>query len=256
MITLYSAGAGFGLPEISPYVTKTEVQLKIARLTYRKEQARPDDSPKGQLPYIDDDGVLVADSTFIRAHIERKYDFDFDAGLDAHARAEAWAVERMIENHLSWASAHARHLVPENFERGAARWFDDTPLAMRDNLRKAFQSRVERTLHAVGIGRHGAREIVELATLSLTSLSTLLGDKPYLMGGRPCGVDATTFGALAGILTPFFESDLRRTAERFDNLVAYVDRMMLRYYPEHPWPEPLTAGEDAGLGFDTVLAYA
>ena len=32
MITLFAAGAGFGLPEISPYVTKTEVQLMICLL--------------------------------------------------------------------------------------------------------------------------------------------------------------------------------------------------------------------------------
>ena len=29
MIILYGAGEGFGLPEISPYVTKTEVQLRM-----------------------------------------------------------------------------------------------------------------------------------------------------------------------------------------------------------------------------------
>ena len=38
MITLYGFGAGFGLPEISPFVTKTEVQLKMAGLAYRKEK--------------------------------------------------------------------------------------------------------------------------------------------------------------------------------------------------------------------------
>ena len=52
MIVLYGFGAGFGLPEISPFVTKTEVQLKMAGLSYRKEKAMPPSSPKGQLPYI------------------------------------------------------------------------------------------------------------------------------------------------------------------------------------------------------------
>ena len=72
MITLFGAGPGFGLPEISPYVTKTEVQLQLAGLVYRKERARPQQSPKGQVPFISDDGHLVADSTFIRAYLEQK----------------------------------------------------------------------------------------------------------------------------------------------------------------------------------------
>ena len=36
---------------------------------------------------------------------------------------------------------------------------------------------------------------VELGDRSLLALSTLLGDKAYLMGDAPCGVDATAFGA-------------------------------------------------------------
>jgi glutathione S-transferase len=69
----------------------------------------------------------------------------------------------------------------------------------------------------------------------LFALSVQLGDKPYLMGEAPCGTDATAFGALAGILTPFFTSQLRERTEQFGNLVAYVDRMMLQYYPEFAW---------------------
>ena len=67
------------------------------------------------------------------------------------------------------------------------------------------------------------------------ALSVQLGDKPYLMGETPCGTDATAFGALAGILTPFFDSKLRERAEQFHNLTAYVDRMMLQYYPDFAW---------------------
>ena len=60
MITLYGFGPGFGLPEISPFVTKTEVQLKMAGLAYRKERAMPPASPKGQLPYIVDEAESIA----------------------------------------------------------------------------------------------------------------------------------------------------------------------------------------------------
>ena len=55
------------------------------------------------------------------------------------------------------------------------------------------------------------------------------------MGDTPCGTDATAFGALAGILTPYFASPLREQTERFANLTEYVDRMMQRYYPEFAW---------------------
>jgi glutathione S-transferase len=72
-------------------------------------------------------------------------------------------------------------------------------------------------------------------TLSLRALDEILGDKAYLMADHPTGVDAVAFGVLAGVLTPFFDSPLRREAERHANLVAYVDRMMDRFYPGHPW---------------------
>ena len=51
------------------------------------------------------------------------------------------------------------------------------------------------------------------------------------MGDKPCGTDATAFGALAGILTPFFDSKLRSRAEELENLTAYVDRMMRAILP-------------------------
>ena len=63
-----ASAPAFGLPEISPFVTKTEVQLKMAGLAYRKERARPPASPKGQLPYVVDEAESIANSTFIRAH--------------------------------------------------------------------------------------------------------------------------------------------------------------------------------------------
>ena len=235
MIVIYGFGPGFGLPEISPFVTKTEVQLKMAGLFYRKEKAKPTASPKGQLPFIEDDGEVIADSTFIRAHLEAKYAFDFDAPLSLQDRAQAWAFERMIEHHLYWAMVGARWVDPENFAKGPAHLFDAVPEHLREKLREDAQFRVAENYLLSGLGRHAPDEDVDLAARSLLALSVQLGDKPYLMGDAPCGSDATAFGALAGILTPFFDSQLRERADRFENLTAYVDRMMLQYFPEFSW---------------------
>ena len=235
MITLFGFGPGFGLPEIGPYVTKTEVQLKMAGLAYRKEAGRPDQSPKGQMPFIEADGERVADSTFIRGYLERTFGVDFDEGLDARQRAEAWAIERMVENQLCWIGSHERWLVPENFEKGPARFFDGAPEAMREQIRRDVLERVRANMVAVGVARHTAPEMLALGVRSLAALSVILGDRPYLMGQRPCGADATAFAVLAMILTPYFDSELRRRAEGFGNLVAYVDRLMAQFYPEFPW---------------------
>ena len=237
MITLYGFGAGFGLPEISPFVTKTEVQLKIAGLAYHKQRAMPPASPKGQLPYIDDEGQSIADSTFIRAHIEQKYGFDFDRGLGQRERAQAWAFERMIEHHLYWALVGARWVDAENIAKGPAHFFDGAPEDRREKLREDAQFRVAENYLLSGLGRHAPDDDVELAVRSLYALSLQIADKPYLMGEVPCGADATAFGALAGILTPFFESKLRARAEQFGNLVGYVDRMMRRHYPDFAWTQ-------------------
>jgi hypothetical protein len=78
MITLYGGGAGFGLPDVSPYVTKTEVQLRMADVAYRKMDADPSQAPKGQIPFIEADGERMGDSTFIRGFLERTCGIDFD----------------------------------------------------------------------------------------------------------------------------------------------------------------------------------
>src|SRR3984885_7584446 len=241
MITLYGFGAGFGLPEISPFVTKTEVRLKMAGLAYRKERAMPPASPKGQLPYIDDDARSIADSTFIRAHIESKYGFDFDAGLDRQQRAQAWAFERMIEHHVYWALVGARWVDADNFAKGPTHFFDGAPEHVRDRLREDAQFRVAENYLLSGLGRHAPDDDIELAVRSLRALSVQLGEKPYLMGDNPCGADAITFATLAGILSPFFVSKLRERAEQFQNLTAYVDRMMFHYYPDFAWTPLLQA---------------
>ena len=62
MITLYTFGPMFGMPDPSPFVTKALVLLKMSGLPF-KIDADPkalSKSPKGKLPFINDDGKIIA----------------------------------------------------------------------------------------------------------------------------------------------------------------------------------------------------
>lgn len=241
-ITLYTTRPGFGLPDTSPFVLKTDVQLKMAGLPYAREATIPPQAPKGKVPYLTDAGDVVCDSTFIRMHIERKYGVDLDEGLDARQRAESWALERLLEDHLYFAMVWFRWIVPENFAKGPAQFANGAPEAEREAMRRDMQARKDGELRGHGIGRHSAGEIAALGVRSIDAVATLLGEKPYLMGDRASAVDATAFAMLAAILTPFFDTPLRDAVVGRPNLVAYVNRSMRRYYPGHAW-EPLQQAE-------------
>jgi glutathione S-transferase len=154
MITLYTFGPHFGLPDGSPFVTKTMLLLKFAGLPYQENRQGYGRAPKGKLPYIDDAGIIVADSTFIRFHIERKYGFDFDAGLTPAQKAAAWAIEKMCEEHLYLALLATRWLDDANFARGPAQFFKAVPMPLRPIVQSLVRRKVVKTLKLQGFGRH------------------------------------------------------------------------------------------------------
>lgn len=245
MIMLAGGGEQFGLPEVSPFVTKTEIHLKMAGLDYAKRQAMPQESPKGQVPFIDDGGRLIGDSTFIRFHIEREYRVDFDEGLSTLERATALAIELMVEHELAPAVMYFRWLDPENFEKGPGTWFDGMPADQRAAFKADLIGRVRHGMMAKGIARHSEEEIVGLGARSLKALSVFLGERQFLMGEEPCGADAFVFATLAAAMTPYFASPLRDEAIKFPTLVAYVTRMMDRFYPDFEWDAGITIAKKA-----------
>ncbi|MBX9774409.1 MAG: glutathione S-transferase family protein [Xanthobacteraceae bacterium] len=233
MITLYNFGPAFGLPDPSPFVTKAELLLKMAGLAYRADTTGFARAPKGKLPYIDDDGVRIADSTFIRRHLETKYGFDFDRGLDAEQKAVAWAFEKMAEDNLYWTITQARWLDDDNFDKGPRSFFASVPAPIRPFVVAMVRRQVRANLRGQGTGRHTHDEIVALGCRSIDAIATYLGDKPFFMGAEPKGVDATMFAFAASALCPVFTSPIRDSAERRSNLRCYVGRMTARYYGDY-----------------------
>jgi glutathione S-transferase len=230
MITLYTFGPYFGLPDASPFVIKAMLLLKLAGLEYSEDRGGYRKAPKGKLPFINDDGMIAADSTFIRFHIEKKYGLDFDAGFTPEERAVAWAAEKMCEEHLYFAMVAARWLDHANFANGPAEFFKAVPMPLRPVVQSLIRRKVEKTLKLQGFGRHTPAERDELAIADINALAALLGDKAFLLGEKPCGADAAVFAFAAGFLTPVFATPIRTAAERHKNLTGYRDRIMQQYF--------------------------
>jgi glutathione S-transferase len=232
MITLYTFGPALGLPDLSPFVIKAELLLKMSGLPYQAKRGGFRGAPKGKLPYIDDNGRKVADSTLIRHYLEQQYRHDFDAGHGPVERAQGWTVERMLEDHLYFALVHARWMLDVNFERGPRRLIEKMAGAAAPLVAAMARRNVRKLLHSQGMGRHSEAEIVEFAKRDLDALSTLLGDKPYLLGNEPSGADATMYAFVASVLCREFESPIHVHADRHTNLRDYNERMRQRFYPD------------------------
>ncbi len=234
MITLHGFGPAMGLPEISPFVTKAHVLLRMAGLPYETSTNVGGflKAPKGKLPYIKDNDIIVCDLTFIRFHIEKTYGIDFDRGLTRAQKAAAWALERMCEEHLYWLIVDVRWLDDANFRAGPAQIFRSFPAPVRPLIERIVRRTMRRTLRLQGLGRHDAAARLELARRDFLAISDTLVDKPFLFGDEPRGADASVGAFVIGALAGAIATPLRDAAELMPSLVAYSERMSERFFPQ------------------------
>ena len=218
----------FGLPSASPYSTKAMILLTMAGLDFRSKPANPQKAPKGKLPVLIDGGRTIPDSHFIRRHIEREYGHDFDVGLDARERAVATAMTALIEDRLYWVGISERWLYEENRE-GVAKMLEMVPAIARGFVGRMIARSIRRDARGQGMGRHSRDEALEIARDAIDALAAQLGDRPFMMGDEPTGLDATAYPSLAGCMTPAFETRLRELIGAHPTLVAYCERMAARF---------------------------
>jgi len=231
--TLLVFGPLFDQPDPSPFVVKAMVLMKMAGLAFEAVSADVRKTPKRKLPVLIDQGKTIADSTFIRFHIEDVYGFDFDAGLTPDQRAIAWLTDKAFEDHFYWIAVSERWTIDRNFKIGPRRLFDtmSAPGPVRSAVAWMVQRDVRRALAAQGMGRHSRDEQMRLARRLVQNFEALLGDKPYLMGDRPCGADATAFAFISAAAVDVFDSPLKDMIESAPSVLAYRDRGAAQWFP-------------------------
>ena len=233
MIQLYQFDPAFGLPNASPFCMKLETWLRMAGLpfeaplgTLRNLQR----APKGKLPYIVDQGVAIADSSFIIEHLKRQHGDTLDGWMDARQKATALALQRLLEEHLYWAVVYTRWVQQSGWALTREAFFGQLPVPLKWVVPSVARRGLIRELRGHGMGRHSEQEIIALGQADITALADFLGDKRYFMGSEPCSLDACAYAFVANLLWVPVESELKRHAQRFPQLLAYCERMRARYY--------------------------
>jgi len=233
MIKLYQYRPAFGLPNASPFCMKLETYLRMSGLPFEappvtlRELGR---APKGKMPYVDDKGDILADTTFIVDHLKASYGDRLDGWLSTEQKAVACAFQRLMEENLYWAVVYTRWVEPQGWEETRAAFFASLPAPLRWVLPPLARRGMLRQMRGHGMGRHTGEEIVAIGKRDITALADFLGNKPYLMGKAPCSLDATGYAFLANLLWPPVESALKQHAQTYPQLQAYCERMRERYY--------------------------
>jgi glutathione S-transferase len=232
MITLYQFPPAFGLPNASPFCLKLELYLRMAGLPYRNRYTLElHRAPKGKLPWIDDDGTVVADTGLIIEYLKRKYGDPLDGALTPLQRARALATIRLCEEHLYWTVLHDRWLSAEGWAMTRPGFFGGLPWPLRIIVPWVARRGIRAELHGHGIGRHTPAQIHALGIADIDALAELLGDQPYFLGQQPASIDAVVAAFLTNILLVPLETPIKAAATAHSNLVDYCQRMARQYFP-------------------------
>lgn len=233
MIVLYQFPRCWQIPNPSHFCVKLETYLRMADLEYRMIPTIPFTAPRGKLPYIDDNGVKIADSRAIIRHLQQHYGPGPDTGLSPAQLAQALAWQRLLEEHLYWISMYSRWQgSAENWQINKQAIFGSLPVWAGAPLAQAYRWRIKAQLRGQGLARLSPAEIWQQATADIAALSTQLGDQPYFLGQQPCSLDASAYGVLSNIINCPVTSPLQELAEQTPNLPAFCRRMQSRYFPE------------------------
>ncbi len=224
MLTLYSYPPLFGVADNNGYGLKVFAFLKVAGVPFQHVHLfDASAAPRGQLPYIDDDGGTVSDSDTILAHLTASRQLTIDAELTATERDENLLFSRLLDD-LYWVMSFSRW-KDERF------WpaFRDALLAEHPSLDvagldKARQYNFQRYA-AQGIGRFEPDAAYARGLDDLALLARRVPQEGFVHGPRPTSADAAIYGFLTNIHFSPIPTPLKLFLAAQPNLVRHCEAM-------------------------------
>jgi glutathione S-transferase len=220
MITLYSYPALFGVADNNGYGLKVFAFLRLVGLPFVHEQIfDASAAPRGQLPYIVDDGEIVGDSDTIIAHLITKYRLTIDAALGARERGLSLLVTRLLDD-LYWVISYSRWKDERYWPAFRAALMREHPSLTEERLAKAREFNFQR-YHFQGVGRYAPAAAYARGVADLGVLADLVAVGGYVHGADPTSVDAAIYGFIANIYFYDIDTPLKQFVCSRRNLVRH-----------------------------------
>jgi glutathione S-transferase len=219
MLTLYSYPTLFGVADNNGYGLKVYAFLKLAGVPFRHEHIFDASSaPRGQLPYIVDDGETIGDSGTIVAHVMRKYGVKLDDGLTAAQRDTDLLVTRMLDD-LYWVMSYSRWQDERYWKQFRDALLREHPQLTEEGLLAAKEFNAKRYYYQ-GIGRYEPDDAMARGLADLRVLANLIPETGYVHGPKPTSIDAGIYGFVANI----YFYDIDTPLKKFVAANAYLVR--------------------------------
>lgn len=226
MLELVTLPPAFGMRNVSPFCLKAELLLASLELPFTHTAlADPRKAPKGKLPFLKDDGKVIADSELITEHLDRLTQGRVYSGLTPAQKAQGVALARLAEDHLYWIMVASRWLDDAWWPNIVEGFFQIAPKPVRPLVAGLARRQVRQTYHLHGLGRHTLEEQRGFAARDLQALADAVPAEGFLFGSTPNVFDFTVAGMMAGIYDNEPPTWLTLMAREYEGLHAYTERV-------------------------------
>lgn len=222
MLTLYSYPELSGVADNNGYGLKVFAFLKLTGVPFTHEHIfDASTAPRGQLPYIVDDGETIGDSQTIIAHLTSKYRLTIDAKLTKAQRGTGHLVTRMLDD-LYWVMSYSRWKDDRYFPAFRDAFIAQHPRLDEAGLQKARDFNAQRYYYQ-GIGRYEPDAAYARGIADLNVLADIVPEDGYVHGTVPTSIDAGIYGFIANIYFLDIETPLKTFVRSHRNLVKHCE---------------------------------
>jgi len=222
MLTLYSYPELFGVADNNGYGLKVYAFLKLAGVPFVHEHLfDASAAPRGQLPYVVDDGETIGDSETIIAHTIAKYRLTIDAELSPAERRTNLLVTRMLDD-LYWVMSYSRWKDDRYFPAFRDAFMAQHAQINAEGLEKAKAYNAQR-YYFQGIGRYTPEQAYARGLADLKVLADIVPAQGFVHGPAPTSIDAGIYGFIANIYFLPIPTPLKAFVDAHKNLVAHCE---------------------------------